>query len=130
MTNHSASIFSIATGSTEPIYLQIVSQVRRLIAGGYLVHGDAMPSVRDIARTLALNPLTVSKAYSLLERDGLLERRRGLGMWIADIGTHDMSTRTDLLRPILERAAVEAAQLEINNKTALHLFETILKGHQ
>ena len=130
MTIHSASLFSIATGSTEPIYQQLISQVRRLIAGGYLAPGDAMPSVRDIARTLALNTLTVSKAYSLLEREGLLERRRGLGMWIADIGAHNISARTDLLRPILERAAIEALQLEIDNKTALHLFETILKGHR
>jgi GntR family transcriptional regulator len=130
MTDHSPSLFSIATGSTEPIYRQLVSQVRRLVAGGYLAPGDAMPSVRDVARTLALNTLTVSKAYSLLESEGLLERRRGLGMWVADIGTRSVSARAELLRPTLERAAIEAAQLEIDVKTSLSIFEKILKGRR
>ncbi|MBI3525110.1 MAG: GntR family transcriptional regulator [Betaproteobacteria bacterium] len=131
MPSHSASIFSISTGSTEPIYRQLVSQVQRQVAGGQLAPGDAMPSVRDVARTLALNPLTVSKAYSLLESEGLLQRRRGLGMWVADIGARKGSSatmRAEMLRPTLERAAVEAAQLEIDPKTALSIFAKILKG--
>lgn len=131
MTEHSASLFSISTGSTEPIYRQLVGQVRRMVAGGQLVPGDALPSVREVARTLALNPMTVSKAYAQLENEGLLQRRRGLGMWVADIGTRKVSnvaSRAELLRPTLERAAVEAAQLEIDAKAALGIFAKILKG--
>jgi len=79
MTDHTANLFSIATGSSEPIYRQLVEQVRRLAAAGQLKPGDGMPSVREIASSLALNPLPVSKAYSLLEMDGVLARRRGLG---------------------------------------------------
>jgi GntR family transcriptional regulator len=129
MTNHSAHLFSIATGSNEPIYRQLIDQVRRLVAGGQLAAGDSMPSVRDIAQALALNPMTVSKAYSMLEVEGVLSRRRGLGMVVADQaqGEHGLDHRIELLRPTLERAALEARQLELDPNTALALFKTILK---
>ncbi len=129
MTDHSPHLFSIATGSSEPIYRQLIEQVRRLVAGGQLAPGDAMPSVRDIAQVLALNPMTVSKAYSMLEMEGLLLRRRGLGMVVADQPKHERSlaSRADLLRPTLERAANEARQLELDPDTVLALFKKLMK---
>jgi GntR family transcriptional regulator len=129
MSTHTARLFSIATGSSEPIYRQLVEQARRLVAGGQLAPGDAMPSVRDIAQTLALNPMTVSKAYGILEMEGVLARRRGLGMVVADAprSTHSVARRTDLLRPTLERAAQEARQLELDPATVLALFTKIMK---
>jgi len=129
MSTHSANIFSIATGSADPIYRQLVDQARRLIAGGQLAPGDAMPSVRDIAQALALNPMTVSKAYGMLETEGALTRRRGQGMIVADRpkGDHSVASRADLLRPTLERAAQEARQLELDPDTVLELFKKIMK---
>ncbi len=129
MTAHSATLFSIAPGSSEPIYRQLVEQARRLIAGGQLAPGDAMPSVRDIAQTLALNPMTVSKAYGILELEGVLSRRRGLGMTVAASPNSSRSSaaRADLLRPTLERAALEARQLELDPDTVLALFKKIMK---
>ena len=129
MITHPATLFSIATGSAEPIYRQLVDQARRLIAGGQLAPGDGMPSVRDIAQTLALNPMTVSKAYGILEMEGVLARRRGMGMTVADTprGTHSAASRADLLRPTLERAALEARQLELDPDTVLALFKKIMK---
>jgi len=127
MTDHTANLFSIATGSSEPIYRQLVEQVRRLAAAGQLKPGDTMPSVREIASNLALNPMTVSKAYGLLEMDGVLARRRGLGMVVADIAPARPADRAELLRPALERAALEARQLELDPDTVLTLFATILK---
>ena len=127
MPAHTANLFSIATGSSEPIYRQLVEQVRRLSASGQLRPGDEMPSVREIAQALALNPMTVSKAYSLLEMEGVLARRRGLGMVVADSASAQPADRAGLLRPTLERAAVEARQLELDPDTVLSLFATILK---
>lgn len=126
---HSASLFSIATGSSEPIYRQLVDQAQRLVAGGQLAPGDALPSVRDVAQALALNPMTVSKAYGLLELEGILTRRRGMGMFVADApkGTHSVASRIELLRPTLERAALEARQLELDPDTVLSLFTKLLK---
>ena len=127
MPTHTANLFSIATGSSEPIYRQLVEQVRRLSASGQLRPGDEMPSVREIAQALALNPMTVSKAYSLLEMEGVLARRRGLGMVVAASASTQPADRAGLLRPTLERAAVEARQLELDPETVLSLFATILK---
>lgn len=129
MTDHTPNLFTIATGSTEPIYRQLVEQARRLIAGGQLAPGDSLPSVRDIAQSLAVNPMTVSKAYSMLEAEGLFTRRRGIGMLVADRSTGERSVidRSELLRPTLERAALEAKQLELSMEATLALFQQILK---
>ena len=126
----STSLFTVTTGSSEPIYRQLVGQVQRLVAGGQLAAGDELPSVREVAEQLAVNPMTVSKAYGLLEMGGVLERRRGLGMVVAE--SHDkrrpLAERLEILRPTLERAAEETAQLEIDPDVALQQFRKMLKG--
>jgi GntR family transcriptional regulator len=129
MTTHSAQLFSISTGSPEPIYRQLVEQVRRLVAAGQLAPGDGLPSVREVAQALTLNPMTVSKAYGLLEMEGLLTRKRGMGMSVAERPATGRSAaaRAELLRPTLERAALEARQLELDPDTVLSLFTHILK---
>ncbi len=129
MPTHPAQLFSITPGSAEPIYRQLVEQARRLIAGGQLAPGDAMPSVREVAQALALNPMTVSKAYGILEMEHLLDRRRGVGMTVAaaPTGSHSSAARAELLRPTLERAALEARQLELDPATVLALFTNIMK---
>ncbi len=129
MSSHSPQLFSIVPGSTEPIYRQLVDQVRRLVAGGQLAPGDALPSVRETALQLAVNPMTVSKAYGLLELEGVLERRRGVGMAVADRPRNvgGAGERLALLRPTLERAAREARELELDPDAILTLFTQILK---
>jgi GntR family transcriptional regulator len=120
--------FSIQTGSAEPIYRQLVEHVRRRVASGQLRAGDEIPSVRELAQQLAAHPMTISKAYSLLETEGLLERRRGLAMRVAPQHQRAQSaaSRIELLRPALARAAAEARQLQLPSHTALKLFEDIL----
>ena len=82
-----ADIFQMLPVPCEPIYRQMIEQLRRLVVGGQVNAGDGMPSVREVAGSLGVNPATVSKAYSMLEAEGLLERRRGMGMIIAKLGT-------------------------------------------
>jgi len=125
----SIDLFSIATGSSEPIYRQLIEQVRRFVAGGQLRAGDELPSVRELSQALALNPMTVSKAFSQLEAQGVLERRRGLAMVVAPqhARAQPAAERAELLRPTLERAAAEASQLELSAAQALALFKTILR---
>ncbi|NVM79986.1 GntR family transcriptional regulator [Duganella sp. SG902] len=124
MATHTASLFTITTGSSDPIYRQLIEQVRRLIAAAVLKPGDVLPSVRDVAVTLAVNPMTVSKAYNMMETEGLLSRARGVGMLVAQSKLQE--GRENLLRPTLERAAAEARQLELDNETVLNLFKKIL----
>ena len=120
--------FSIHTGSAEPIYRQLVEHVRRRVASGQIKAGDEIPSVRDLAQQLAVHPMTVSKAYSLLEAEGLLERRRGLAMRVAPQHqrAQPAASRVELLRPTLRRAAAEVRQLQLSTRAALKLFEDIL----
>jgi GntR family transcriptional regulator len=122
--------FSIAPSDSTPIYQQIVGQVRREMAGGQLHSGDAMPSVRAVAEEHSINPMTVSKAYSLLEAEGLLERHRGVGMAVAAVKSADsVKQRLALLEPTLQAAAQQAAQLRLTSDAALSLFKRCLTQH-
>jgi GntR family transcriptional regulator len=121
--------FEISASSPTPIYRQIAEQVHRMVASGQLKTGDALPSVRAVALHHAINPMTVSKAYSLLETEGLLVRMRGLGMAVAE--RQAKSTRTEkvsMLRPALENAARMARQLGLSDKDAMALFQTCLNN--
>ena len=69
--------------SGQPIYRQVMEQIRRQILAGHLGEGEQLASVRELAGQLNVNPMTISKAYSLLEIEGLLERRRGVGLFVA-----------------------------------------------
>ena len=100
--------------SGEPIYRQVIEQIRRQIMAGQLHEGEQLVSVRDLAARLKVNPMTISKAYSLLEMEGLLERRRGVGLFVASIGPDRKSrTKTQLLEQVLGRAVATAVQLDI-----------------
>lgn len=120
--------FSIQASAPEPIYRQIVEQVRRHVASGQWRAGDELPSVRALALDHAINPMTVSKAYSLLEAEGLLERRRGMGMVIAaNQPSARVGERRALLEPALRAAAQQAHQLGISDADALALFQRCLQ---
>jgi len=68
----------------EPIYLQLKDQIRNMILVGGLKEGEALPSVRKVASDYKLNPITVSKAWQYLVDEGLVEKRRGLGMFVKE----------------------------------------------
>lgn len=74
----------IDTSDPRPIWRQIEEGVTNQVASGALAAGDAVPSVRDLARELRVNPATVAKAYQRLSDAGLLETRRGDGTYVAE----------------------------------------------
>ncbi|MFA4932406.1 MAG: GntR family transcriptional regulator [Caldisericia bacterium] len=86
-----------------PIYTQIMDLVKRRIAVGELKVGQQLPSVRDLAQQVVVNPNTVQKAYLELEREGYVATQRGMGTFVS--GDHDT---VDLLRQGLARDIVEA----------------------
>jgi GntR family transcriptional regulator len=121
--------FDISPNDAVPIYRQIVDQVRRQVHGGLWRAGDELPSVRALALEHAINPMTVSKAYSLLEAEGLLERRRGMGMVVAALRPRAPAReRLALLEPALLAAAQQAAQLGLSADEAQALFARCLRG--
>lgn len=76
-------IFHIDSTSSVPVYAQIMEQVKRAIASGVLVKGEMLPSRRELALELEINPLTVLKAYKELSIEGLVEIKQGLGCFVA-----------------------------------------------
>ena len=128
----SPQLFVIQPQSGAPIYQQIVEQASALIAGGRLAPGDLLPSVRDVARAADVNPMTVSKAYSKLEADGLVERVRGRGMRVCRMteGEGSVTQRKAQLAMLLEPAVTRAAQLGLSADQVRQVVERLLKGYQ
>ena len=117
--------FDINPSSSVPIYKQIVDQVQRMVLGGNLETGADLPSVRTVASQHAINPMTVSKAYSQLEVLGLIQRVRGQGMIVAATSSKPKSLkqRLELLRPIIRSAAAHARELDISLEDAIKEFK-------
>lgn len=113
-----------------PIYRQIIDQIRRQIMAGRIPQGWQLMSVREMAATLRVNPMTVSKAYALLEAEGLLERRRGVGLFVARVRKKQRTrTTAQLLQQIMTKAAVTAVQLGIPHKEASKMLAELYRKY-
>ncbi|GFZ89022.1 GntR family transcriptional regulator [Dyella caseinilytica] len=123
-----ASLLTIQPNAPEPIYRQIVEQLRRLIASGQLTAGELLPSVRDVAGFHAVNPMTVSRAYGIAEAEGLLERLRGKGMAVAATrkAVQSESQRMALLEAQLQELARHANELELPAEPVLRRLAKLL----
>lgn len=99
---------SIDASDPRPIYRQIVDEVQRALVLGNLQPGDPLPSVRELAADLRVNPKTVSEAYKELERDGVVYVQRGQGTFIDEGARPPSARRVDLARDVAERALLEA----------------------
>jgi len=95
---------------SQPLYEQILDQVRSAIAKGEMELGEKMPSVRELAQELKMNPNTVMRAYQELERDGLTEKRRGQGTYVTS-----------------SLASVDAVRAELKQKY-IHAFVAQMKS--
>jgi len=114
-----------------PAFRQIQDQIRFLVASRVLGPGQALPSTRAMATQLGVNPMTVSKAYALLEREGLLERRPGLALVVRARETpeHEAARRSELQAEL--RSAVFAAEkLGFSPDEALAIYREMLAENQ
>jgi GntR family transcriptional regulator len=104
--------FQIDVHSGMPVYRQLLDQVKYYVASGTLGPGDQLPSIRELAQALAINPTTVVRVYTDLEHQGVIEMKHGKGAFIAAPG-HRMSSaeRERKLRELARRLVVEAAQM-------------------
>ena len=109
-------MFTLKANSGIPIYRQLVEQVRRMVAGGQLAPGAPLPSVRDLALKHTVHPMTISKAYSQLEAEGLLERNRGKPMTVAEPrrGQTGLAPRLRQIEPQLDALVLAAKQLQLS----------------
>lgn len=111
-----------------PIYRQVIDQVRRLIMTGQLKEGEQLESVKNLSSRLKVNPMTVSKAYGYLVQEGLVERRRGVGLFVARLQRSDKKdARNSVLSEALRKAASLAVQMEIDGDEAADTFRTLYR---
>ncbi len=103
----------ISPGDGVPIYLQIVTQVKYLIASGRLKPGEELPPIRVLADKLLVNPNTVARAYRELELGGLVTKRRTAGTYVSDAGSP--LARRERLRILAERADALLAEARSMN---------------
>jgi GntR family transcriptional regulator len=106
-----------------PIYLQIVNQVKYLVASGRLAPGEELPPIRVLAEQLLINPNTVARAYRELEMAGVVTKRRTAGTYVSDSGCP--LARRERLRILTERIdalLAEARQMNIPSEEVLELI--------
>lgn len=95
-----------------PIYLQVMQQIKYLVASGRLEPGDELPSIRSLAEQLIVNPNTIARAYRELETQGVVEKRRTAGTFVADSGSPlARKERLKLLKERIDQLLTEAFQM-------------------
>jgi GntR family transcriptional regulator len=114
----------ISTDDGVPIYLQIVNQVKYLVASGRLTAGEEMPPIRVLAERLLINPNTVARAYRELEAAGIVEKRRTAGTYVSDQGSPlARRERIKILTQRIDALLAEAGQLDIGWDDVVKLIE-------
>jgi GntR family transcriptional regulator len=106
-----------------PIYLQIASQIKYLVASGSLLPGDQLPSVRKLAEDLVINPNTVARAYRELENEGVLVTRRGAGVYVSEAGSPlAKKEQKRILSERIDMLLAEAEHLNVDLKDLMDLI--------
>jgi GntR family transcriptional regulator len=118
-------IFTLEPASGVPIYRQLIDQVRRLVASGHLAPGAELPSVREVAAEYTVNPTTISKAYGLLELEGLVQRNRGKPMTIAPLRRNQqaLAQRLRQIEAQVDSLVLAARQLDLQAAALTTLIE-------
>ena len=110
-----------------PVYRQLMDQIKFHISSGVLKPGDELPSTRALSGELGVNPMTISKAYSFLEREDVIERRPGRPLVVKAVEQDDMQDRrVEQLRQSLTGSVTVTRQLDVSPEEAVKLFEQML----
>ena len=116
--------FRIDNASGRPVYQQIMDQIKRDIAMGRLIKNEKLPTVRQLAGQIAINPNTIAKAYRQLEQQGIIVTKAGAGAFVANLDSNlSRSVRKKLISEELERIAVDAYHMQIDRQTLLEWFD-------
>ena len=121
--------FRLDGSSGVPPYLQLVHQVRQSLLLGYLREGDQLPTVKDVATDLVINPNTVAKAYRELEHEGIIELRQGAGAFVAaNAGAHRQTEKFRAARTIVAGAVKQLRARGVTDEEIRRLYEAALAG--
>jgi GntR family transcriptional regulator len=123
-----SAIFTVDPHSGVPIYLQLIEQVKRSVALGVLAPGEQLPTVKQLAITLTVNPNTVARSYRDLERDGVIETSPGRGSFVRGNDSQSTSNRavTDVAAAAIDGAVREAKSMGLAKPDVAQLFHTAL----
>lgn len=117
-------LIHISTADGVPIYLQVVNQIKYLVAAGRLTAGEELPPIRVLANELLVNPNTIARAYRELEVAGIVEKRRTAGTYITDQGSPlARRERVKILTERIDTLVAEAQQMNIALEDVLKLVE-------
>ncbi len=116
------------SGAT-PIYQQIAEQIQRRIALGALQPGDPLPSVRQLALELTINPNTVARAYLELEYQGILDKRQGQGTFVSATAMEAARREGErVVGALLQRAVTEASTFGMSRRAVEALFRESVRA--
>ena len=111
-----------------PIFRQIAQQIKTAVAMGRLQPEEPLPSVRQLAVELAVNPNTVARAYLDLEIEGVIYKRQGAGTFVSSQGVEmSKGERRRVLNELLEKALVEGVNLGLSERELRDAFERLLE---
>jgi GntR family transcriptional regulator len=114
----------ITTTDGVPIYLQVVNQVKYLVAAGRLTAGEELPPIRTLAEKLVVNPNTIARAYRELEVSGIVEKRRTAGTYVTDQGSPlARRERTKILSDRIDQLLAEAGHMDVSLEDVIKLLE-------
>lgn len=114
----------ITTSDGVPIYLQVVNQVKYLVAAGRLKAGEELPPIRSLAEKLVVNPNTIARAYRELENAGIVEKRRTAGTYVSDQGSPlARRERTKILADRIDQLLAEAAHMDVTLEEVIKLMQ-------
>ena len=117
-------LIHISANDGVPIYLQVVNQIKYLVAAGRLAAGEELPPIRVLASQLLINPNTVARAYRELEMAGIVEKRRTAGTYVTDQGSPlARRERVKILTERIDALVAEALQMNIALEDVLKLVE-------
>jgi len=120
--------FHIDNASNRAAYQQIIDQVKRDVALGRLIKNEKLPTVRELAAQLAINPNTIAKAYRQLEQEGIITTRPGSGAFISSLDSNlNNAVRKKIISEQLERAAVDAFHMQIDKDTLTGWFKNTIE---
>jgi GntR family transcriptional regulator len=113
----------IDNASGRAVYQQIIDQIKRDIALGRLIKEEKLPTVRQLAAQLAINPNTIAKAYRQLEQEGIIVTKAGAGAFVASLDSSlSRAVKKRVISEELERIVVEAFHMQIDGSTLLEWF--------
>ncbi len=112
----------------EPIYLQIVKLIKQAIASGELAPGDKLPSVREMSQKLSVNPNTLQRAYTELERQEVTETKRGLGSFVSHSHQDVSKLKETLARDIMKKSIEDLKTIGLTHEEMKQLMNELLSS--